>query len=210
MFAGVDVGGDRLHAVVLDGARSIVATFVVAPADVGDLVERLVALGVVRAGIDAPDAMSVAAHADDETLAPKFRTGRCGEIALGRERGIWVSWVTPTAPPFAGWMTAGFALHEAATERGIETVEVYPHAAFRVLAGGRRPPSKTTPAGIATRVELLADAGVSGADHMAMWSHDALDAAAAALVVADEDAVAVTCGHDGSAIWLPSSPATFR
>lgn len=209
MFAGVDVGGDRLHTVVLDGRRRVADAFVADPDEVETLVERLVAAGVRRAGVDAPDAASAAAHAAESGLTPKFRTARCGEIALGRQRGIWVSWATPTAPPFARWMDAGFAAHAALRSGGVETVEVYPHAAFRVLAGGGRPPSKTTPAGLRARVGLLERAGVRG-EHLAMWSHDALDAAAAALVVADDHAVAVTCGHDGSAIWLPSSPATLR
>ena len=209
MFAGVDVGGDRLHVVVLDGHRTIVDAFVSDPSAVESLADRLVSSGVRRAGVDAPDAGSLAAHATDTTLTPTFRHARCGEIALGRERGIWVSWATPVDPPFARWMEAGFSAHAALRSSGIETVEVYPHGAFRVLAGGTRPPSKTTPAGLRARVDLLEAAGVRG-EHLAMWSHDALDAAAAALVVADEHAVAVTCGHDGSAIWLPSSPATLR
>jgi predicted nuclease with RNAse H fold len=209
MFAGVDVGGDRLHAVVLDERRRVADAFVADPAAVEELVERLVAAGVRRVGVDAPDAASAAAHAANSSLTPKFRHARCGEIALGRERGIWVSWATPVDPPFARWMEAGFAAHAALRSGGVETVEVYPHAAFRVLAGGSRPPSKTTPAGLRARVDLLEAAGVRG-EHLAMWSHDALDAAAAALVVADEHAVAVTCGHDGSAIWLPASPATLR
>ena len=209
MFAGVDVGGDRLHVVVLDGRRAVVDAFVSDPSEVDAVVDRLSSGGVRRAGVDAPDAGSVAAHATDTTLTPKFRSARCGEIALGRERGIWVSWATPVEPPFARWMEAGFATHGALRARGIETVEVYPHAAFRVLAGGSRPPSKTTAAGLRARVDLLEAADVRG-EHLAMWSHDALDAAAAALVVADEHAVEVTCGHDGSAIWLPSAPATLR
>jgi predicted nuclease with RNAse H fold len=39
-----------------------------------------------------------------------------------------------------------------------------------------------------------------------MWSHDGLDALLAALTAArcaEGVAVEVTCGHDGSAIWLP-------
>jgi hypothetical protein len=81
---------------------------------------------------------------------------------------------------------------------------VYPHAAFRVLAGRRRLPSKLTPEGVNARVEILRAAGVDGGAFVSMWSHDALDATVAAVVVADPQAVAVTCGHDGSAIWLPS------
>jgi hypothetical protein len=73
------------------------------------------------------------------------------------------------------------------------------------LAGGERVPAKSTPAGLARRVELLRTAGVDEAT-LPLWGHDGLDALAAALVAADPSAVALTCGHDGSAVWLPGPP----
>ncbi len=82
---------------------------------------------------------------------------------------------------------------------------MYPHAAFRELAGGRRLAKKTTAAGRAERVALLRAAGVE-ADAMEAWSHHLLDAAAAALValhLGRGTAREVSCGHDASAIWLP-------
>jgi hypothetical protein len=41
---------------------------------------------------------------------------------------------------------------------------------------------------------------------MGLWSHDALDATVAALLAlqaTEGTAVAVGCGHDNSAIWIP-------
>jgi len=211
--AGIDVGADRAHVVVLDVPRhgtacKVLDAFVTDRTDTANAITRLEATGVGLVGIDGPDAASIAAHAHDDALAPKFRTARCGEIALGRERGIWVSWATPARAPFAAWMQHAFALHAAARASGLEPREVYPHAAFRVLAGGSRPPSKSTAAGVRARVALLRAAGID-APVLDGWSHDALDATVAALVMADASAVGVSCGHDGSAIWLPSSPATL-
>ena len=200
--AGIDVATDRVHVVVLDDARRVTEGWVHDPRDAGGLVARLVEAGVRRAGVDAPDGPSAAAHAGDDTLSAKFRTARCGEIALGRAERIWVSWPTPAAAPFAGWMMSGFALYDAARAAGLAAIEVYPHAVFRTLAGGRIA-TKTSPAGIAARVSLLEAQGVDGGPHLALWSHDGLDAAAAALVALDESARCITCGHDGSAIWLP-------
>jgi predicted nuclease with RNAse H fold len=100
-------------------------------------------------------------------------------------------------------MLVGFRLF-AALEGHPDVVETYPHAVFRTLVGGPIAP-KLTPEGRARRVTLLRAAGLRAPD-LAASGHDALDAAAAALValgVVDGSAVGVTCGHDGSAIWLP-------
>ena len=169
-------------------------------ADMGAFAGWAADAGVIA--IDAPDALSTLPHAGDMELSPKFRAARCGEVALGREHRYWVSWVTPAERPVAAWMEVGFAAHEVAGARGIE---VYPYAAFRELAGGRRLAKKTTAAGRAERVALLREAGVE-ADAMEAWSHHLLDAAAAALVALHRGrgtARRVSCGHDASAIWLP-------
>jgi hypothetical protein len=173
--------------------------------------------GASVAAIDGPDGPSLGVHAGDETLAPKFRPARSGEVALGRHHRHWVSWVTPAVVPDGGWMAVAVALHVAFADAGVEPLEVYPHAAFAELAGGRRLPSKQGPAGLAARVALLRTA-VGDVPHLEMWSHDGLDATAAALVAADRaDGVAVAAGprpgdpagpggappDDGSRIWLP-------
>ena len=156
--------------------------------------------------IDAPAQLSTAPHRDDPELNGKFRTGRCAEIALGREHGSWVPWVTPTAGgPTPGWMATGFAVYEALRNGPYNVIEVYPYAGFRALAQGSPLPRKQTADGLRARIELLARAGVA-AEQVAMWSHDGLDALLGALValqVASSNAVRVTCGHDDSAIWLP-------
>lgn len=161
--------------------------------------------------IDTLEEPSTAPHAGDETLSPKFRTARCAEIALGRERAIWVPWVTPTELDVCpGWMKVGFEVFAGARETGARVVEVFPHAGFRTLAGAKVP-SKLTAAGLLARAELLRRAGVS-VDGLDM-SHDSLDACLAALIarqVGTGVADRVSCGHDGSAIWLPSGHADSK
>ena len=141
-------------------------------------------------------------HAGDDALAPKFRLARCAEVALGREHGIWVPWVSPAERPPYGWIATGLTVFDALAPLGVPLLEVYPHAVFRALARTRLP-RKATPEGRAARAALLAAAGVAVP---AGASHHALDALAAALVARDHAAGRarrVGCGHDDSAIWLP-------
>jgi predicted nuclease with RNAse H fold len=175
--------------------------------DVDGIVAWVAAVDPIRVAVDAPSGLSTGAHAGDATLAPKFRAARCGEVALGREAGMWVPWVSPPvgATEVAGWIAVGLALFEALRAAGLEAVETYPHAVFRILAGGReRVPAKSTTAGLRRRVELLR--GSAGVDEptLPLWGHDGLDACAAAVVAAAPSPRVVTCGHDGSSIWLPA------
>jgi predicted nuclease with RNAse H fold len=177
----------------------------VVPADEVDAVVSWVeARAPGRVAVDAPSALSTAPHREDRSLAPKFRVARCGEVALGRDVGVWVPWVSPAvdAVDVAGWIVVGLAVFAALAHAGVEVVESFPHAVFRALAGGARVPAKSTPDGLARRVELLRAAGVEDAS-LPLWGHDGLDAAACALVAAAPSARPITCGHDGSAIWLP-------
>jgi hypothetical protein len=107
-------------------------------------------------------------------------------------------------------MESGFRAFEALRRPGgPELLEVYPHAGFRELAGGRRVGSKRTAAGRRQRAELLARAGLA-ADGVEALSHDLIDALLAAVTARDRArgrARRVTCGHDGSAIWLPDRHA---
>jgi hypothetical protein len=184
---GIDVGASRVHLVAVRGGRVVAAD--VLPAD------------------DTAGVLSlVLAHADDAALAPKFRAARCGEVALGREAGVWVPWVSPPADrsaPVAGWIEVGLTLFAALGGAGVDAVETYPHAVFRALAGGARIPGKSTPEGRRRRVELLRAAGILEAT-LPLWDHDGLDAGAAALVAASPEPRVLTCGHDGSSIWLPA------
>jgi predicted nuclease with RNAse H fold len=157
--------------------------------------------------VDSPGAWSTAPHAGDETIAPKFRLGRCSEIALGREYRIWVPWSTPPEPEPGTWMAAGIGLFDSLRSAGHDPVEAYPYGGFRLLAGGRLP-KKTTAEGRATRAQLLRSAGVevNGLEK----SHDFLDATLVALVAHQRSlgtARVATCGHDRSGIWLPAAVA---
>jgi predicted nuclease with RNAse H fold len=193
-----------VHAVALDEGGHVRAGDVLAADDVGAVVAWVRAVDGMRVAVDAPSALSPLLHADDGSLAPKFRAARCGEIALGREVGIWVPWVSPPsgAVDVAGWIAAGLRLFDALRDAGIEAVETYPHAVFRVLAGGARIPAKSTADGRRRRVGLLREAGVVEPT-LPLWDHDGLDSCAAALVAASPSPRVVTCGHDGSSIWLP-------
>ena len=201
---GIDVGASRLHVVALRGGR-VVAADVLSATSREDVVGWVRALDdeVLRVAIDAPSALSPGAHADDASLAPKFRAARCGEIALGRDAGVWVPWVSPPvgATDVAGWIAVGLSVFEALGAAGLLCVETFPQAVFRALAGGRVPP-KSSADGLARRASLLRDAGVVE-ETMPLWGHDGLDACACALVAADVRARPLTCGHDGSSIWMP-------
>ncbi len=210
--AGIDVGARRLDAVALDGQARVTDVRTFGTADLGAIVAWTE--GVAAIGIDSPDRWSTAPHAADTSLSLKFRTARCAEIDLGRAHGIWVPWTTPVKPEEATWIAAGIDLFAALRARGHEPLEVFPHGVFRVLNQGVRPPTKRTREGLGARVRLLRAAAVS-APWPDLATHDALDATAAALVALRHAqgggpdrpvpaAMAATCGHDGSAIWLPA------
>jgi hypothetical protein len=212
-FVGIDLGAHALHVVTLvdDGpCLSVRDARVLTPDAIDELSD--LAAGAAAIAIDAPAGPSRGCHAADTTLAPKFRTARCGEIALGQQAGIWVPWPTPRAGTDTPvWMQVGFAAWEACRRAGPEPLEVYPAGAFRVLAGGRVPP-KSTPVGLRVRRRLLA-AAVTPPTGFAMWSHDGIDATVAALTAAHHvRGIATGCGHtepgcDRSAVWLPAGPA---
>jgi hypothetical protein len=212
-FVGIDLGARALHVVTLavDGPGLAVHDARVLAPDATDELSDLAA-GATAIAIDAPAGPSRGCHATDTTLAPKFRTARCGEIALGQRARIWVPWPTPRAqentPP---WMRVGFAAWDACRRTGPVPLEVYPAGAFRVLAGGKIAP-KSTPAGLRARRRLLA-AAVAPPVGFAMWSHDGIDATVAALTAAHHvRGTATGYGHtdpdcDGSVLWLPAGPA---
>lgn len=206
LLVGIDLGQRRIHVVCLDDALALSDAWVVDADDVDGL--SLMVGGARVIAIDSPEALSTAPHHDDESLSPKFRDARCAEIALGRDRGIWVPWVTPTTEAASpGWMHVGFQVFSIARRSAGRVIEVFPHAGFRTLAGARVP-SKLTAAGSLARSELLARAGVT-IKGLEMWSHDGLDACLAAVIARQADrgvAEPVSCDHDGSRIWLPAQP----
>ena len=200
---GVDVGARRLDAVAVDGDGRVLEAVAFAAGDVTGLAAW--AEGAAAVAVDAPDAWSTAPHANDDALPPKFRSARCAEIALGRRAGIWVPWTTPVEPLAGTWIAVGVSLWAALRTAGHAPTEVYPHAVFRVLNGGRRPGKKQTAEGRRQRAELLRTAGMAA---RAEATHDVLDATAAALVALHhvrDTAQPITCGHDRSAIWLPAA-----
>lgn len=209
MFVGIDVGQDRLHSVAMDERRRVTGVWLGSAAEIDALVTSI--SGATLVAVDAPDRLSTAPHRSDTSLSPKFRTGRCAEIALGRDYGIWVPWVSPSSMPLDGWIRVGLDVFARLDSAGVRAIEVYPQACYRLLAGARLPKKQST-AGVRTRLELLSAAGVS-APHLSMWSHDGLDALVAALTAHQAQtgrATAVTCGHDGSAIWVPEAPDRSR
>ena len=199
------MGADRLHVVVLASNLSVSDNAVFDPADGGalDAFFATLPLGSVVA-IDGPPGPSLMPFADDPSVSPKFRRARGCEVELGRQRGIWVSFATGPET-LTGWMAEAERVHQRGVESGFETLETYPYAVYRTLLG-RRPAKKSTGLGIAERVAALRTVGLIEPT-LSMWSHDALDAAAAAIVAhrrLSGDAVAITCATDGTSLWLPS------
>ncbi len=202
MFVGIDVGARWLHCVGLDPRLRVLKIGVFPSSEPAGLLRWARAADVIA--IDAPAALSTAPHRDDTTNSSKFRLARCAEIALGRQERAWVPWPTPTDAPVP-WMRVGLDLFASFALLENSPIEVFPNAGFRALAKGARVSSKRTVEGARTRAELLKRAGVDEPS-LVRWSHDGLDAALAALIAlrkARGTARPVTCGHDGSAIWLP-------
>jgi hypothetical protein len=210
---GIDLGASRIHVVVLAGDGPFPS---VADAQTFDAVDTggVVAFsaGARDIAIDAPAELSTAPHRGEEAISRKFRTARCGEIALGQQARIWVPWVTPfDATKVPGWMNVGFAVWEALRAVGHDPIEVYPAGVFRVLAG-HVPARKTSRAGLLERIDLLGPY-VELPAGIATWSHDGIDALGAALTAHQKGAGTAReirhdgPGCDGSAVWLPAAPA---
>ncbi len=211
-YVGIDLGASTIHVVEVAGEAPQPSVMAARTFDATEIDEVVAFVNGARdIAIDAPAQLSTAVHRDDESVSRKFRVGRCGEIALGQQAGIWVPWVTPAdAAKVAGWMQVGFDLWSALRVAGHEPIEVYPAGVFRVLAGAL-PPRKTTRAGLHARIDLLTPridlpAGVQ------MWSHDGVDALGAAITAHEKGTgIARAIGHadpgcDGSSVWLPAAP----
>lgn len=201
---GIDVGADRVHLVALDASFRVVTTAVMEPGRF-EFFESILrsCKGSIAVAIDGPDGPSMAPFRNDPTVSGKFRNARGCEVELGRQRKIWVSFATGPEP-LSGWALVASDLFSLTRSFGHRPLETYPYAIFHTLAG-RRLPKKTTGAGITARVGTLQSAGLQ-ADWLAMWSHDALDAAAAALVAVHHfrnTAIAIACPLDDTTIWLP-------
>lgn len=205
LVAGVDVGGSRIHAVVLDESVHVVESGLFPIDELEGAADWLARCAVVA--IDSPDRPSLGARPEHADLGLKFQTARCAEIGLGRQFKVWVPWVTPTESTFGGWMDCGRRLFDHLEGR-TTAIEVYPYAVFRALASFDQLPPKSRLEGVKARAALLRSRGVVERD-LEMWSHDGLDALAAGIVALDRLhrlAREATCGHDGSAMWLPAAP----
>jgi predicted nuclease with RNAse H fold len=207
MFVGIDVGANCLHCVALDDSGHVADVWLIDASELSGLISAV--CNATAIAVDAPAQLSTAPHLLDPVLNRKFLPARCAEIALGRDYKTWVPWVTPQDRPASGWIDTGLRVFEALRTSNVPTIEVYPHAGYRVLARGRQLPKKSTAAGVRVRVDLLRSAGVL-AEALPMWSHDGLDALLGAVVARDYSrgaSVGVSCGHDDSAIWLPATGA---
>ena len=207
---GIDLAARALHlvAVDVDPRSARVATAAIMRPDDADALAAACA-DASAVAVDAPAEPSTAPHLGDANVSRKFRTGRCGEIALGEQHRCWVPWVTPRAgDDTPGWMRVGFRVWLDLRAAGHGPLEVFPAGAFRLL-GGVRLPKKSSPAGRRARLDLL-DREVTLPDDVGTWGHDLIDACMAALVaawsVSGGRAVAAAHDHEGtdrSAIWVP-------
>lgn len=155
LVAGVDLGGARMHVVVLDDATQVVATRMWATSEIAAAAKSLASCDVIA--IDSPDRWSTGllpAHAD---LSLKFVGARCAEFELARKHRIWVPWVTPPEPTLEiiasgrfEWMRRGMELFDALAGRG-QAIEVYPHAIYRWLARPNPIPPKKKIEGVQRR-----------------------------------------------------------
>ena len=217
LFAGIDVGASVVHGALVRrvGPRcEFVSALSGPPAAVADFCRP-----AARVAVDAPGGLSAGAHADDLSVAPKFRTGRCSEVPVPG----WpaVPWVTPgaagagvagvagvaagaagAAVGLPGWMASGFEVWNLLSAQGTEAVETFPAGVFHRLNGGRWPPPKSSAAGRGRRFELLGlvvDLPPSAED----WGHDQLDAVAAGVVAGLGRPAPHRCPRpDGSVMWV--------
>ncbi len=209
---GIDVASDAAWLVALDADLAlprVIGADLIAPV-AGSAIERF-CRGAAIVAVDAPSGYSELPHLEDERLAPKFRRACCGEVALHRS-GISVPWVSPSRDETpAGWVTTGVEIWSMLRAIEIPAIETYPHGVIWRLAG--RPLNhKSRPTGHLARLELLRR-HVAVPSAAELWSHDSLDALAAALVAAlalSGEAYGLSCAndtgwvvHDGSSIWLP-------
>lgn len=111
------------------------------PAPLGEALAAAIGRhGVVAAGIDAPRCPLPAPRrwrfgGGRWRVSPRGMTGRHAEVVISSTRTAHPQW-TPLAADAPGWMRNGFALFAAATELlGDRVYEVFPTAAYRLLAG---------------------------------------------------------------------------
>jgi hypothetical protein len=185
--------------------------------DNGSFWRRAREAGARSAGIDGPCGTNGLSILPDWSGWDRSRIGglRDAELALAAT-GLGLFWTShATITRFDGasrWIARSLALFAGAA--GVaDAIETYPHGAFTVLwrgAGGRAALGhKATSRGRANRLALLR-AHVPDLRERELRDHDAVDAAAAALVAALHRlgrTVAYGTEAGGGRIWLPVSPA---
>lgn len=184
MFVRIELGQRRIHGVALDQDLTLANTWITDAAEMHALAGLLQDARVIA--IDAAGGLSSAPHHDDQSLSPKFRSARCAEIALGRDRRISVPWATPTEEqPSPGMDARGIPGVRHRTSIGRP-----PHRGLSLRrlsrAGGhedRFQADGSRPASACGATDAL---GMS-IDGLEMWSHDSLDACLAALIAHDAE-----------------------
>jgi hypothetical protein len=200
---GIDVGAQTLHAARVAGA-AVNEWQAFSASDLSGVVAFC--RGSHGVAVDAPSGLSAGSHRDDLSIAPKFRTGRCSEVAARPA----VPWMAPMAgQPVPGWMAVGFELWAALRDDGHDPLEVFPAGCFHRLNQGRWPARKTTPEGRRARLAMLG--GYLALPPAAPgWGHDIIDAAVAGLVAYQGREGGHPAPHrcprpDGSQMWFPAA-----
>lgn len=208
LAAGIDVSERRgLSVALLDSDSMSVRLQTVREAARGQEIEAVVGL-LLRVGADVvaidsplrPSRMLLREEANRRRFGVPDRRGMKGPVYANYRvcdyelirRGMPLYQVAASYETAAGWMQIGFDLAAALFRAGYclpldrddhqaTLIEVFPDAAFVTLSGARpaRKSGRAAVAGREQRQAILAAAGVriDGSAH----SHDALDAAAAAL-----------------------------
>ena len=99
MFVGIDLGQRRVHAVALDQDLQVEFATVVDVVELPSLrghLEQAQVVAIDAPRLSAPRLTKATRRLVASSSRPAAPRSRCAEIALGREHGIWVPWVTPT------------------------------------------------------------------------------------------------------------------
>lgn len=201
-YLGIDLAGDGRASgyAVLDEQARVIACG--AAPDDASIVALAARHGATTVAIDCPLGLPEGLCCLDPACgcapanAPGIRQSELAVRALGY--GLYH---TTKRTIIRGLVERGMRLRPLIEAQGALVIEVYPYATKAMLFG-RRMPKKTTPEG---RRWLLArlSAGLRGLDMARAYSHDELDALAAAwtaLMYARGDAVALGDAREGEII----------
>lgn len=111
-YLGIDVGARWCHYVNLDRDGAVRDVGYIDPTGPAGLLR--LASRVDMAAIDGPDKWADDLHADDSSVAPKFRR-RCAEFAL-RRRNYAVSWATEEERTASAWQRTSIMMYQTADD----------------------------------------------------------------------------------------------